>query len=337
MHHVGLFGLILNLVIGVTVATAVHQARQKNTDPFLIPLFYHIIFYTLGVLCLLIFGYIVININEGIGPVLSPLLNETGILMVTVSEVGMVAALLWFNLGLQGIAVPSFWKRILGWTAAVYMIFYGAKYLLPGNSGLFRSLSRFQFEIFDNFLVLEIPILLYFVFRLKKISDPHQKRLSRAAVFLYGARYIIVVLIALIFIFFMPRNFSLRTDPEPTVRIVIYGLALFLFTIFSLIPWLWLRLFYRKYTEHRSSLEPDHSGLHGIVERYRISRREFEILKLLLDGKSNREIKDELYISYHTVKNHVYNLFQKMGVKNRYELIHLASGWDKNESASSDK
>jgi two-component system response regulator DegU len=38
---------------------------------------------------------------------------------------------------------------------------------------------------------------------------------------------------------------------------------------------------------------------------------------------SNREIEKELFISLSTVKNHVYNIFQKLGVKNRYELIVL--------------
>lgn len=327
MSHVGLFGLILNLVIGVMAAVAVLQARKKHGDPYLAPLFFHTLFYTLGVFCLLVFGYIVINITQGIGPALPPVLSETGILMVTVSEVGMVVMMLGFNLALHGKTISAFWKKLLGAAAAFYLISYGLKYLLPVDGELYRILYRFQFEIFDNFLIFEVPILLYFLFRLKKISDPHKKRLIRGAVFLYGGRYVFVLVIILFIILFLPRNFRIRTDPEPLARILIYGLSLFFFTVFNLIPWIWLRLFYRKYAEHRASLKPDHSGLEEIVKRYRISKREFEILELILNGKSNREIKDALFISYHTVKNHVYNLFQKTGVKTRYELIHLASGW----------
>ena len=44
---------------------------------------------------------------------------------------------------------------------------------------------------------------------------------------------------------------------------------------------------------------------------------------LILDGKSNKEIEDSLFISYHTVKNHVYKLYQKLGVKTRFELVHF--------------
>ncbi len=54
-----------------------------------------------------------------------------------------------------------------------------------------------------------------------------------------------------------------------------------------------------------------------------ISKREQDILVLILAGKSNRDIERELFISYHTVKNHVYNIFQKLGVKSRFELARL--------------
>lgn len=55
-------------------------------------------------------------------------------------------------------------------------------------------------------------------------------------------------------------------------------------------------------------------------EQYRISAREREIIRLLLKGKSNREIEDTLFISMGTVKNHIYSIFQKLGVKNRGQL-----------------
>ena len=52
-----------------------------------------------------------------------------------------------------------------------------------------------------------------------------------------------------------------------------------------------------------------------------ISKREKEIIQLLLKGKSNKEIEDELFISLGTVKNHVYRIFQKLEVKNRSQLV----------------
>jgi DNA-binding CsgD family transcriptional regulator len=52
-----------------------------------------------------------------------------------------------------------------------------------------------------------------------------------------------------------------------------------------------------------------------------LSAREREVLPLLLEGLSNDEIAGRLFISSHTVKNHVTSIFRKAGVANRYELL----------------
>lgn len=59
-------------------------------------------------------------------------------------------------------------------------------------------------------------------------------------------------------------------------------------------------------------------------ERYGLSARELEICLLVLRGYSNRRIADGLYISLSTVKSHVYSLYRKVGVRNRFELMQLA-------------
>lgn len=62
----------------------------------------------------------------------------------------------------------------------------------------------------------------------------------------------------------------------------------------------------------------------GIEMRTRetpLSRREFEILEQVLGGRSNDEIARVLGISHHTVKNHIYHIFQKTGASNRWELF----------------
>jgi ligand-binding sensor domain-containing protein/DNA-binding CsgD family transcriptional regulator len=61
--------------------------------------------------------------------------------------------------------------------------------------------------------------------------------------------------------------------------------------------------------------------LDAILEKYAISKREAEIVRLLLAGKSNQEIENELFIAMATVKIHVHNIFQKVKVKNRLQLL----------------
>ncbi|SDZ99469.1 response regulator transcription factor [Microbulbifer marinus] len=54
-----------------------------------------------------------------------------------------------------------------------------------------------------------------------------------------------------------------------------------------------------------------------------LTRREQEILTQVTTGKPNRVIASNLYLSEHTVKNHIYNIFRKIGAKNRSQ----ASNW----------
>lgn len=56
-----------------------------------------------------------------------------------------------------------------------------------------------------------------------------------------------------------------------------------------------------------------------------LTRREQEILLQLTGGESNSTIAAKLHLSEHTVKNHMYNIFRKIDVKNRVQ----ASNWAK--------
>lgn len=56
-------------------------------------------------------------------------------------------------------------------------------------------------------------------------------------------------------------------------------------------------------------------------EKYGITAREGEIIRLLLEGKGNKEITEALFISDHTVKNHIHHVYRKLGIKNRVQLV----------------
>lgn len=54
-----------------------------------------------------------------------------------------------------------------------------------------------------------------------------------------------------------------------------------------------------------------------------LSKREREVCVLLMQGLTNQEIADRLFISPGTVKNHIYKIYEKTDVKNRVELSRL--------------
>lgn len=57
-----------------------------------------------------------------------------------------------------------------------------------------------------------------------------------------------------------------------------------------------------------------------------LSKREQEVLMLLAEGFSNKEIAASLNVSEHTVKNHLFRMFDKLGVSSRMEAVLAAFG-----------
>ncbi|MHB0775137.1 LuxR C-terminal-related transcriptional regulator [Halomonas sp. WWR20] len=55
-----------------------------------------------------------------------------------------------------------------------------------------------------------------------------------------------------------------------------------------------------------------------------LTHRELEIVGLLGSGALNTEIADQLFISEHTVKSHLYNIFRKIKVNNRIQAMNWA-------------
>src|SRR5258708_6349421 len=67
-----------------------------------------------------------------------------------------------------------------------------------------------------------------------------------------------------------------------------------------------------------AKLKPD------ILLLYLLSDREKEIVQLVAKGYRKKEIGEKLFISEQTVKNHLHNIFDKLGVSDRLELALYA-------------
>jgi DNA-binding NarL/FixJ family response regulator len=55
-----------------------------------------------------------------------------------------------------------------------------------------------------------------------------------------------------------------------------------------------------------------------------LTKREEEVVRLVTEGLTNKEISRKLSLSEHTIKNYMFRLFEKLGVSNRVELILYA-------------
>jgi two-component system nitrate/nitrite response regulator NarL len=74
------------------------------------------------------------------------------------------------------------------------------------------------------------------------------------------------------------------------------------------------------------SLEGHVNALNGKPnrERMQLSQREREIIVLIAQGYKNKEIAEKMFITEQTVKNHLHNVFDKLGVSDRLELALYA-------------
>jgi DNA-binding NarL/FixJ family response regulator len=77
----------------------------------------------------------------------------------------------------------------------------------------------------------------------------------------------------------------------------------------------------------REISEPEQNG-HTVYMKSRtrtsLSKRELEVIQLTASGYRNKEIAERLSISHQTIKNHLHNIFDKLGVTDRLELALFA-------------
>lgn len=67
--------------------------------------------------------------------------------------------------------------------------------------------------------------------------------------------------------------------------------------------------------------------LDAIASSHKLTVREREVMELMYKGYTNPDIGEELFITINTVKKHTLNIFEKLDVSNRMEVVHLINSW----------
>jgi DNA-binding NarL/FixJ family response regulator len=80
----------------------------------------------------------------------------------------------------------------------------------------------------------------------------------------------------------------------------------------------------RQFASPGSELSSQGGGSGKQRERSPLSAREREIVALVAQGYKNKEMAEKMFISEQTVKNHLHNIFDKLGVSDRLELALYA-------------
>ena len=210
------------------------------------------------------------------------------------------------------------WAVIIGYTAVQAAVI--AARLAVGGVQLLRIINRL---VWFSTLVFIFALLIYATRESRGITDGKK----RGAVRNYSL--LILGLITLVFIL-IAFNYT------GVLNIAKYNLITgFLIVVMNAIPILYLGWFAERFHERPDIDWNTDEGAAEIFERFGITPREREIVRLICGGKKNREIADELFISLQTVKDHAYRIFKKTGVRNRVQLTNLflkapAAARDKN-------
>ncbi len=140
----------------------------------------------------------------------------------------------------------------------------------------------------------------------KKITDAHDRKLAG-----YFLMAFIPQIAFSILDFILLRNIG-------------FQLTHLSYTVFSIFVFVDLSAyFFRSY-----GIDLDISdNKQSLKEKYSLSDREMEVTEMLAKGKSNQSIGESLHISINTVKSHIKNIYGKLGIKNRLQLMNILSGY----------
>ena len=64
----------------------------------------------------------------------------------------------------------------------------------------------------------------------------------------------------------------------------------------------------------------------------KLTRREMDVMKLMVPGRRNKEIADRLVITVGVVEGHVTNILRKLGATSRTEAVYMAVTCEKEET-----
>ena len=121
------------------------------------------------------------------------------------------------------------------------------------------------------------------------------------------------LLILALLVLFQLSKYTLVSG-DSNIEIVMAAVAIIFFSI---------GVYLNKRSLHKRVLPDSEIDLEKI-DALDLSKREYEVLKEISLGLSNKEIGDKLYVSESTIKTHVSNILVKLDAKRRTQAVQIA-------------
>jgi DNA-binding CsgD family transcriptional regulator len=192
----------------------------------------------------------------------------------------------------------SFLRQALVWLFVAWVFWVGVVFTVNGQNQL-DHLINYLFVLVFAAVVFPLPAIPSFAMYCASVVALYfwMGAVQEDALVLWGLR---------------GNSFSAALMAFVVSR-AIFSMRLFAFTRTKLI----------ERQAHELAHERRERRLDGFCLAHELTQREREILGLLIEGLPNHEIADRVFVSTDTVKKHVYHIFQKAGVANRFELARV--------------
>lgn len=303
MIHIEIFFCIFTLMIGSWLVYYTFQLSRTTPHSFLKPITLFILFYNLSILMRLVAQYTCANILASCFVFNASIYSKMLAPFAFAINLGMTLSLIAIVFHFLEKQLPRRSKPWIVGLVIIILLSYSVRIIFGSQPFLLPWLPLFHQYIYLTVVLIGYASLFYLLIGSRKEGEPAKKSMVRSFAIFYIVAYTSLILS---FIF------------QPVLQYFFIVVVHLLFNIFLI---LWLRYSFRPYHRNSISAIMGEGMLEGFYQERRISKREKEIAELILQGKSNKEIEQELYISPHTVKNHIYSLYQKAGVNSRGQLI----------------
>jgi DNA-binding CsgD family transcriptional regulator len=311
LPHIKLFLVLVALILSAWGVLRLRQIGTRFSHLGVDALVRYTVIFSAALLAAFLFAYADLNLGRlVVRPSAGRSLDAVNWLLSW-----LVPALLYFMLtvvlGLLDRRPPVGVRRAGLTVLAVIGAGYLTRIVWPGAGVWLGWLDWIRRWVIENILLLEIPFLVYLLLKGRQLTDPIRRRMVTVFAALYLGRYVVAIVLLVV------------ASLVPIGEWTRLPLSMALVLGFAYLPVFWAERYFVPYAERVPRLPEDEAWWESLVAEYKLSKRELEVLRLVLTGKTNRDIEALLGVSVHTVKNHVYNIFNKVGVDSRYQLVHL--------------
>lgn len=316
MRLFSFLAFLVALGTGIFILYLLSRYTLDRRSGFIRSFLRNVLFFNLLIIAGLFFNIIDWFLINDLSPH-SYLWSQTGILIsLTILKFLWLYSFLEMNRCIIDLSLSKRFKRIYIYVCGFFTVLLTTAFVNVDNPFRFM-LTRFLLVFIETVIIASA---FGAILKLLKSEVRQEKNNRNKGILLFSGLYLILFSIILVSL-----TLGLFVDREHADMYTLVNAFTMIF--YNFLPLIWLRRFGGLLGKNEI-LGKDFDLSKDVFDRFRISAREREIIQLICQGKSNREIARDLFITQQTVKDHNKNIFRKTGVKNRVQLVNLFRVFD---------